>query len=160
ARTRQGAEVAIKIQRPGIRQVVERDLGRARVLGRILDMTQATNLIVPADLVGEMSRWMHDELDFGHELHNITSLYNLSQENDRVRIPRPFPALCGARVLTAEFLSGVPLTEILALLHSDQPGRLRSLQIDLEEVAENLLYTVLDQIFRLEFFYADMHPGN
>src|SRR5262245_43011017 len=88
ARTRQGAEVAIKIQRPGIRQAIERDLGRARLIGRILDITQATRLISPADLVGEISRWMHDELDFDHELHNLTSLYNLSKENDRVRIPR------------------------------------------------------------------------
>jgi ubiquinone biosynthesis protein len=160
ARTRQGDEVAIKVQRPGVREIVERDLKRARLMGRILEMTQATILLSPSEILDEFGRWMREELDFGHELRNLTSLYELSRNDKRSRIPRPYPALSAARVLTAEFLPGVPLTEVLGFIRSNQPGRLDSLRIDPEQVATNLLGAMLNQIFRLEMFHADIHPGN
>ncbi len=160
ARTLTGDEVAVKVQRPKARELVERDLGRARVLHRILQIAGAGDLVSTAEVMQELKNSIRDELDFELELRNQTHLYQLSIDTSRSRIPRPYPALSGPRVLTAEYLSGIPFTEVLQLVRTGRHDKLRLLQIDPRELASNLLHTVLDQVFRLEFFHADIHPGN
>ena len=163
ARTKEGAEVAVKIQRPRVRSLVLRDLGRARTLARVLELSGASLVADPRDVVQELRSWLMQEIDFSHELANLTRLYHLAADSQTVRIPRPYPNLSGPRVLTAEYLPGVPVSELLAALHSgrsDQAERLGTLEIDRNRVATNLLSAVLRQIFRYQFFHADIHPGN
>jgi ubiquinone biosynthesis protein len=160
ARTRDGRDAAVKIQRPGIREAVERDVLRARRLGAILDLAGASSAVSARDLADELRRWLEDELDPGRELRNLTRLSRLSRRRRTVRIPRPYPDLCAGRVLTAEFLAGVPFTELLRLVRTGDGGRVEALGLDRGRLAANLLYAVLEQVFRFEFFHADTHPGN
>jgi len=100
-------------------------------------------------------------VDFNHELNNLERLYDLAAGSDFQKIPRPFPAFSTQRVLTSEFLRGIPVSELLLTLRSDsgdQSGRV--LGVDRDRLAANLILGSLVQIFRYQFFHADLHPGN
>jgi ubiquinone biosynthesis protein len=155
-----GRKVAVKIKRPGIRKQVERNLVRARAIAQLLDRFGLPRTISAVELVAEVRRWMLDELDFTRELANVQRLYSLLSGNPRVLVPVPFPELCGTRVVTTEFLSGVPFTQLRRQAKRAGAHAVKALGIDGDALAANLLEGVLDQIFYLEVFHADPHPGN
>jgi ubiquinone biosynthesis protein len=154
-----GRRVAVKVQRPGVREAVDRDLRRARRFGRLLELANLVEIVSTEDLIAEIRRWLDDELDCQRELANVKRLYGLSAQNPRMRVPQPFPELSGARVVTTEFLEGVPMSELLRR-GGDGAADAGRVSFDRERLAENLLWSVLEQIFRYEFFHADTHPGN
>ncbi len=158
-----GTEVAVKILRPGIREAVERDLKRSRLLARVLELSGATLILDPRETVAELSRWMLREIDLERELANLTRLYRLTAHSRIELIPRPYPDLCGPRVLTLEYLQGVSISDIITARRTDRRAeleRIESLGIDRTRLAENLVTACLQQIFRYQFFHADLHPGN
>lgn len=158
--TQDRATVAVKVQRPDIRQSVDRDLRRARLLSLILEVTGSSAVISPHEIVNELSRWMHDELDMKRELRNLARMHRLSQGHRNMQVPLPYPELSGAHILTAEYLPGVPLTELLRYVRANRADRIEALGFDRKVLAANVLDSVLTQIFRYEFFQADTHPGN
>lgn len=162
ARLKDGDEVAVKVQRPGIRAQVERDLGRIRMLTRLIDAAGISLAVSPRDLAEELRDWMLAEIDFRHSLANVTVLHRLAEDSDIERIPRPYPELSGPHVETTEFIQGVPLSAVLAAGHDGVAGpwAAAAARIDRERIAENLLMATLHQIFRYRFFHADLHPGN
>ena len=159
--THDGALVAIKVQRPDAAESCRRAFKRERVLKRILAMTDAT-AVVPADeVLAELRRWVTLELDMTIELSNLVRMYDLMRrERGAQRVPRPYPKLSGRRVITAEFIAGVPFSELLRELRRPGGRTLADLGFDAPRLAENLLDAVLTQIFRFQFFHADPHPGN
>lgn len=163
ARTKDGQEVAVKIQRPQIRGRVLKDLRRTKVLARLLQMSGFSLISSPQELFQELTTWMMQEIDLNHELANLTRLYQLTLNSPYERVPKPYPDLSSARVLTAEFLSGVPVSEILIALRSGRPEeleRVKNFGADWNQFAANLVRSTLGQIFRYQFFHADLHPGN
>jgi ubiquinone biosynthesis protein len=163
ARLDDGTEVAVKIQRPGIRAKILRDMVRAKRLARMLELSGTSLILSPREVVEEFSGWLMQEIDFKHELRNLTRLHELAAGSRFAKIPRPFPAFSTSRVLTAEYLRGIPVGELLLTLRDrrlngdeqiDAPG------IDRDLLARNLLWSSLVQIFRYQFFHADLHPGN
>jgi len=162
ARLADGAEVAVKILRPNIRATVLRDLRRARFLVRLLELSGWELISSPREVLQEISDWLMQEIDFTHELSNMTRLYDLSADSPDERVPRPHPDLSTKRVLVAEYMRGLRFTTMLRMQRSGANGqrRLRALGIDRERLAENLLFSCLNQIFRYQFFHADLHPGN
>lgn len=163
ARLHDGTEVAIKVQRPNIRERVARDLTRANLIARVLAVSGVRLVISPRELLEELSGWLMQELDFKRELANLTRLYQAASDSRAERIPKPFPEKSGSRVLTAEFLRGVPVSEIMAARRSGRPEeleRVQRLNVDWDEFAANLMEATLGQIFRYKFFHADLHPGN
>ncbi|HEX8282693.1 MAG TPA: AarF/UbiB family protein [Pyrinomonadaceae bacterium] len=163
ARLKDGTEVAVKILRPGIKEKVERDLKRARLLARVLDLSGATLVVDPREVVGELAVWLHREIDFEQELSNLERLYRLAKGSAFERIPRPYPEFSGPRVVTSEYLRGVPVSEMFGAgnrLKAETAGPLADPDIDRGRFAENLLRSTLRQIFRYQFFHADLHPGN
>ena len=158
ARTMDGIEVAVKIQRPNIRPTVLRDLRRARSIARLLKLSGTSLIVSPDEVVEELTVWMMQEIDFEHELNNLTRLYDLSRSSPFVKIPEPFPHLSGPRVVTCEYLAGIPLSELLS---EQRDGSMENPpEINLDRLAENLISASLNQIFRYQFFHADLHPGN
>lgn len=158
ARTKDGIEVAVKIQRPNIRAMVLRDLGRARLIARVLKLSGASLIVSPDEVVEELTAWMMQEIDFEHELNNLTRLYDLSRSSPFVKVPEPFPHLSGPRVVTCEYLTGIPLSELLS---EERDSAIENPpEINLDRLAENLISSSLNQIFRYQFFHADLHPGN
>ncbi len=163
ARLRDGREVAVKIQRPNLETQVLRDLKRARRLARLLQMSSPSFIVSPNEVVAEFAEWLRQETDFNHELNNLTRLYKLATNSKFQKIPEPFPEFSSARVLTSEYIRGVPVTELLhALRAQGSNGNQTSKRfgVDHDRLARNLLWSTLVQIFRYQFFHADLHPGN
>jgi len=163
ARLKDGREVAVKIQRPNLETQILRDLKRARRLARLLEMSNASFIVSPHDVVDEFTEWLKQETDFNHELNNLTRLYNLAANSKFQKIPEPFPEFSSKRVLTSEYIRGVPVTELLHNLRaqgSNGNKNNKSFGVDHDQLARNLLWNTLGQIFRYQFFHADLHPGN
>jgi ubiquinone biosynthesis protein len=163
ARLKDGTEVAVKIQRPDIRTQVFRDLKRARRLALLLELSGTSLIVSPREVVEELAEWLMQETDFDHELKNLTRLYNLTAEGNFQKIPKPFSEFSAARVLSSEYLRGVPVSELLQTLRStDSNGneRVDRFGVDRDRLARNLIWSTLVQIFRHQFFHADLHPGN
>jgi ubiquinone biosynthesis protein len=99
-------------------------------------------------------------LDFRHELRNLERMHRLAADLRGARVPRPYPELSGSRLITLELLRGVPFSELLRLARINAASRIDALGLDRDLLAERLIETVLDQIFRLQVFQADTHPGN
>ena len=162
ARLHDGTEVAVKIQRPNIKARVQQDLRRARLLVRLLEVTGVKLIISPREALREVSDWMMQELDFTLELANMARLHSLTRQSPSEMVPRPYPSLSTGRVLTAEYLRGMRFTTLIEIVRSG-PGGIKELSdmgIDREALAGNLLFACLTQIFRYQFFHADLHPGN
>ncbi|HEV7894080.1 MAG TPA: AarF/UbiB family protein [Pyrinomonadaceae bacterium] len=163
ARLHDGTEVAVKIQRPDIRERVMRDLKRVRLISRILEMSGANLVVSPHEVMDELTEWMMQEIDFKHELANVRRLERLVGNSSFQRVPHPFPNYCTGKVLTTEYLRGVPVSEILVAMRSGhaEQAKLTFLQgVDIDRFAANLITATLTQVLRYQFFHADLHPGN
>jgi len=163
ARLKEGTEVAVKIQRPDIRVQIMRDLRRARRMARLLEMGGSSFIVSPREVVEELAGWLMQEIDFNHEIKNLTRLYDLAAGSRFQKIPRPFPDFSTPRVLTTEYLRGLPVSELLLSVRSgrtDKDEDADVLGVDRDRLAANLIWSSLTQIFRYQFFHADLHPGN
>ena len=152
ARLRDGRQVAVKVQRPGIREVIADDLdaleqiadwvdthtefGRNRQLGAFLD---------------EFRKSLLRELDYRREAQNLVTLRVNLEEFERIVIPRPIDDYTTTRVLTMEYVDGVKITKLSGVAKLELPGN---------ELAEELFRAYLKQILIDGFFHADPHPGN
>ncbi|MDG6106894.1 AarF/ABC1/UbiB kinase family protein [Dactylosporangium aurantiacum] len=152
ATLRSGASVVVKVQRPGIRAVVDRDLD---IVGRLAATLEArTRWGRTAGAVGlaaGFTQAVHEELDFRIEARNMTAVAAADPAGP-VTIPVPLPDLCTERVLVMSRLDGVPLHGARAVLAARG--------VDTAELARTLLYCVLRQILVAGVFHADPHPGN
>lgn len=162
ARLEDGAEVAVKILRPGIAERVESDIRRARILARLLGAAGYSFSDSPTAVVDEIADWLRREVDLSAELDNLRILHNLVGDSSTQFVPRPYPSLCSARIITLELVRGVRFTDIIALL--DEGGvealRERHPDIDPRRLGRHLMQATLEQMFRHRFFHADLHPGN
>ena len=152
ATLRDGREVAIKVQRPGIRDQVMSDL---EVLGHCASFLHARSEFgsrLGIDLLfEEFRRSLLRELDFRHEAMHLSTLARNLEEIPEIVVPRPFLQLSTSRVLTMEFVAGVKITELAPVARLD---------IDGERLADALFRAYLKQMLRDGLFHADPHPGN
>jgi ubiquinone biosynthesis protein len=148
ARLISGEEVAVKVQRPGVRESMETDilimLFFASLAERLIPSFRKNR---PKMLVREFSRWTDRELDFLKEGKNAIHFFYHAQDYPGVKFPRVFLQYTTERVLTMEFIRGVNVLEIPEGTQREATARL---------VAE----TILKQIFVDGFFHGDPHPGN
>jgi predicted unusual protein kinase regulating ubiquinone biosynthesis (AarF/ABC1/UbiB family) len=152
ATLRDGRQVAVKVQRPGIRTQVLDDLDALRELAELADAhTELGRLYGFADLVAEFRASMLAELDYQQEARNLVTLGANLAEFDRITVPQPITDLSTAHVLTMEYVDGRKLTTL---------GPLAQLDLDGTELAQQLLGAYLRQILVDGFFHADPHPGN
>jgi ubiquinone biosynthesis protein len=149
---RDGREVVVKVQRPGIADAIAGDL-------RILD-----NLAGAADRWTEQGRRMHfgtwlkevgetlaEELDYHLEAENLRVFARHLAEYEGIVLPAPFPDFSSAHVLTMDRIHGTKVGQAIELRRLEEP---------LGELAEQLLHAYLDQIFMNGLVHADPHPGN
>jgi ubiquinone biosynthesis protein len=154
ARLRSGAEVVVKVQRPGIRSVVERDLDIvARLASRLESGTRWARSIGTRDLANGFAAAVREELDFRIEAGNMAAVAAAGHGVDgTVRVPVPHAPLCTERVLVMQRLDGTPLTAAGPVIA--ERG------LDRDALARTLLECVLRQIMLDGVFHADPHPGN
>jgi ubiquinone biosynthesis protein len=158
ARLHSGAQVVVKVQRPGITEVVERDLDIVARLARSLDTrTRWGRAIGVRDLARGFAEALREELDFRVEATNMAAVAAGSRDA-AVHVPAPHPPLCGRRVLVMERLDGSPLAG-----GTSAPGDGDSDGEDAPDgpaLARTLLDALLRQIMLDGVFHADPHPGN
>jgi ubiquinone biosynthesis protein len=151
ARLRPGAEVAVKVQRPGIQATVERDLDIVARLARSLEArTRWARAIGTRELALGFADAVREELDFRVEAANMAAV--AATADGAVRIPVPHRPLCGERVLVMQRLDGTPLGAAGPFIA--ERG------LDRDKLARELLGSLLDQIMLHGVFHADPHPGN
>ncbi len=145
-------EVAVKIQRPGIRRIIETDLSILRDIVRIAEKRiPALAAFRPLDAVRELERAMISEMDFRNEADNLEVFRRNISADENVTAPEPFREFSGARVLTMSYLDGIHVGDTDAL---DKKGCDRSL------IARRGAEAVLSQVFEHRFFHSDPHGDN
>lgn len=152
ARLKDGRRVIVKVQRPGIEQVVAGDL---EILTFLADKTEQyveeSRAYNPAGMVRELRKSLARELDFNLEASNARRFREMFDGDPSVHVPEVFLDLSGARVLTMEEIRGIKINDLKAL---DAAG------LDRHLIAANGANAYLKQIFGEGFFHADPHPGN
>lgn len=143
-----GQVVAIKIQRPGVERLVERDLTLMRTGGWLADLLPPLKMMSLPGAVERFAEAMENQLDFGLEAKNNERFAENFKDTEGVRVPELFLDLCSKRILTMEFIDGVRATEV------ERVGGDRS------AVARRGLAAILQMVFRDGFVHADLHPGN
>jgi predicted unusual protein kinase regulating ubiquinone biosynthesis (AarF/ABC1/UbiB family) len=148
-RLRDGREVAVKMQYPGIAELVAIDLGNFAFLVRVLARLEPEfDFRV---LIEEVERYVPLELDFEHEARNAERMRaNLASRADVV-VPAIVRELSDRRVLVMEYTPGVRVTDV---------DGLRALGVDPADVARRLIDVFCEQVLVHGFFHADPHPGN
>ncbi len=152
ARLRDGRMVAVKVQRPGVREQVLED---TEVLAEVVELLEKHNEVLRRhgvkDMVAEFRASILMELDYLQEARNLATLrQNLSQFR-RILIPCAIGDYTTARVLTMEYVHGAKVTALTPLARVEVEGSV---------IAEELFYAYLKQILVDGFFHADPHPGN
>ncbi len=153
-RTREGLdrEVAVKVVRPNMLRVIEKDLSLMRMMASWLERLSADGRrLKPREVVGEFDKYLHDELDLVREAANAAQLRRNMEGLDLVLIPEMFWDYCHTDVIVMERMDGVPINQV---------ERLREAGVDIPQLARDGVTLFFTQVFRDGFFHADMHPGN
>ncbi|MHB8453778.1 MAG: ubiquinone biosynthesis regulatory protein kinase UbiB [Acidiferrobacterales bacterium] len=147
-----GTPIAVKVLRPGIEAVIERDLALLYALARLAQRYwPEARRMRPEEVVDEYSKTIHAELDLMHEAANASQLRANFAASEILHVPKVYWDLTRTTVMVMERISGIPISNIQAL---------KDAGIDLRRLAHNGVEIFFTQAFRDGFFHADMHPGN
>jgi predicted unusual protein kinase regulating ubiquinone biosynthesis (AarF/ABC1/UbiB family) len=146
-----GERVAVKVQRPGLREQITLDLYIVRNLAAWLNRNVR---LIRSDLVAlidELGTRVFEEMDYLNEASNAERFAQLHAHNPRIAVPRIHRQATSRRVLTMEWIDGVKLTNLEAV---------RELGIDPDDLVQVGVNCSLQQLLEHGFFHADPHPGN
>ncbi len=152
ARLFSGEEVAVKVRRPGLEQVIGTDLEILRGLASLLEENAPElRAYAPAEIVEEFARAITLEIDLSNEASNMQRFARNFAGDPKVHVPQLFETHSKPAVLTMEFVRGIKAKDIAGL---DAAG------IDRRKLAAGGVEFCLRQVFDHGFFHADPHPGN
>ena len=146
-----GQKVAVKVQRPGLREQITLDLYIVRNIAAWLNRNVG---LIRSDLVAlidELGQRVFEEMDYLNEAANAEKFAELHIHNPRIAVPRIFHEATSRRVLTMEWIDGVKLTNLDAV---------RGIGVDPDDMVEVGVNCSLQQLLEHGFFHADPHPGN
>lgn len=147
-----GTEVIVKLLRPGVREQIQRDLDVMFVVAGLADRYwENSKRLRPLELVGEYEKTVIDELDLMREGANAAQLKRNFEGSDMLHVPEVYWDYCRPEVLVQERVYGIPISDMDAL---------RAAGTNIQRLAENGVEIFFTQVFRHNFFHADMHPGN
>ncbi|HOV71787.1 ABC1 kinase family protein [Anaerorudis cellulosivorans] len=148
-----GEIVALKIQKPGIRNTIELDLSILESFADVLEKRLRNGPFhSPKAVVAEIKKALRKELDFLNEAHNFDKFRNNFKGIDYIKVPKVYWDLTTEKLLTMEFIEGVKISEITQEKYRQQ--------FDLKKIADRAAEALLKQILLDGFFHADPHPGN
>jgi ubiquinone biosynthesis protein len=149
---RDGRSVAVKVQRPGVREKVAEDMEVIEELASFLDEhTKTGQQLGFTAMVEEFRDAITAELDYAIEADNLRTMHEVLADHDDIVVPLPVNDYSTSRVLTMDYIDGRNIASI---------GPLTRLEIDGERLAAALFRAYLDQILVHGFVHADPHPGN
>ena len=146
-----GRAVAVKVQRPGLREQITLDL---YIVRNIAAWLKSNIGLIRSDLVAlidELGRRVFEEMDYFNEAANAERFAELHAHNPRIAVPEIHRELTSRRVLTMEWIEGVKLTRLEAV---------KAMGIDPNELVDVGVNCSLQQLLEHGFFHADPHPGN
>ncbi len=152
AKLRAGTEVIVKVLRPGVEEQIERDLEVLHMLAGLADRYwEESKRLKPREVVNEYEHTILDELDLMREAANTAQLKRNFQGSDMLYVPEIYWDYCRPEVLVQERIYGTPISDMKTL---------REAGTNIQRLAENGVEIFFTQVFRHNFFHADMHPGN
>ena len=147
-----GRGVVVKVQRPGIREIIAEDMEVLEEIAGFLDNhTSWGKRYEFGKMLEELRRSLWRELDYRQEARNLSTLGANLLEFPGIVVPTPIEDFTTSRVLTMEYIRGKKITELSPLARLDFKGA---------DLAEELFHAYLKQILVDGFFHADPHPGN
>ncbi|MBK9684687.1 MAG: ubiquinone biosynthesis regulatory protein kinase UbiB [Betaproteobacteria bacterium] len=147
-----GREVAVKVLRPGMLDVIDHDMALLHLLARWVERLSVDGKrLKPREVVAEFDGYLHDELDLVREAANAAHLRRNMAGLNLVLVPEMVWELCTPSVIVMQRMHGVPISQV---------ARLREAGVDFKKLARDGVTLFFTQVFRDGFFHADMHPGN
>lgn len=147
-----GTRVVVKIQRPGIKEIINSDMIILKDLASLLEKhIPESRQYEPLGVVSELEKSTNKEVNFLYEARNIEIFARNFKDDDRIFIPRVFWEYTTRRMLTMERIEGIKITDT---------EKLRNLGIDPVKICETGGEIVFQMVFEHGFFHADPHPGN
>ena len=152
-RDRQGQlhDVAVKVLRPGMLPVIDKDLGLMKMMAGWVELSADGKRLKPREVVAEFDTYLHDELDLVREASNAAQLRRNMEGLNLVEIPVIHWDFCHPEVMVMQRMKGIPISQV---------ERLREAGVDIPKLARDGVTIFFTQVFRDGFFHADMHPGN
>ena len=152
ATLKSGEEVVVKILRPGMHEVIERDLQVLGTLAALADeYWEDARRLRPTELVSEYRKTILDELDLMREAGNAAQLKRNFAGSTLLYVPAVYWDYCRSNVMVMERIHGIIVSRM---------EELRARGTNIAKLAENGVEIFFTQVFRHNFFHADMHPGN
>jgi len=152
AKLKTGEEVAVKVIRPGIEQIIGRDVEILYLFARFAKRySKQARRLRPVEVIDEFRKTLLDELDLRREAANASQLKSNFQDSDLLYVPEVYWDYTRRSVMVMERISGIPISDIDAL---------KAAGVDLAKLSNNGVEIFFTQAFRDGFFHADMHPGN
>ncbi len=147
-----GADVIVKVLRPGVEELVATDVRVVQNLVFVLEQFVDHHIVRSTrTIIEEFSRVIAEEMDFLHEADNLERFGELYRESEFVIIPKIYREVTTTRVLVMQFFEGFRVTEVDEIVRHN---------IDTNRMIENLIEFYGDQLLVHGFFHADPHPGN
>ena len=146
-----GRSIAVKVQRPGLREQITLDL---YIVRNIAGWLKANIGFIRSDLVAlidELGKRVFEEMDYCNEADNAERFAGLHKHNPRIAVPAIYRSLTSRRVLTMEWIEGVKLTRLEAV---------KAMGVNPDELVQIGVNCSLQQLLEHGFFHADPHPGN
>ena len=152
ATLKDGREVAVKVLRPNMRPVIDKDLALMHMMaGWVEKLSADGKRLKPREVVAEFDTYLNDELDLVREASNAAQLRRNMAGLDLLLVPEIFWDFCHTDVMVMERMHGVPISQV---------EKLREAGVDIPKLARDGVTIFFTQVFRDGFFHADMHPGN
>ena len=147
-----GDIVAVKVQRPGVKETMAQDIDIMRLMARrAARFIKDEQMLDYGDVVEEMWRTFLEETDFACEAENLQTFKVLNERTVFIDCPRVYPEYCSEYCLVMEYIDGIPIYD---------HDRLRKRGYDLSDIGEKMLDNYATQVLDHGFFHADPHPGN
>ena len=152
ATLKSGEEVVVKVIRPGIEKIIEKDVALLLLIAKLISRFSADGKrLRPVEVVEDYRHTIFDELDLQREAANASQLRRNFSESPLLYVPKIYWDYCRPGVMVMERIYGIPVT---ALDELDAQGT------DMKLLAERGVEIFFTQVFEHNFFHADMHPGN
>ena len=148
----EGDKVIVKVVRPNIEKTIQRDIDLLFTIARLArKYSRDARRLRPVEVVEEYNKTIHDELDLLREAANSTQLRRNFSDGKLLYVPEVYWDLTRQNVMVQERIYGTPV---------DQVDELVANGVDLKALGERGVEIFFTQVFRDNFFHADMHPGN
>ncbi len=147
-----GTKVVVKVVRPGIEKIIRRDVSLLLyIAGLAQRYWKDGRRLRPCEVVQEFQKTLYDELDLLREAANASQLRRNFPDSPMLYVPEVYWPHCSRNVMVMERIYGTPIGNIQALAQQ---------QVDFKKLSERGVEIFFTQVFRHNFFHADMHPGN